>query len=425
MSRKQSRGKYIKGDSEIIKHLSLVEYSFAELSRKYTGGIDADNPGANIIIKDVHHPDDLAREVSIPAQFNQQLADHTQHARIIMPGDFTSDLESMRNRKGQGTDESEEIGRLYEEEIFRKIKKKPSRQHRDEESATSFENEAELQEPQDLSASSPAAGSAAVSPQIRIINNKPAPKILDSEAHLHDLAPPTAAQVEAFANIVQDSQAEEQTQESTQEFIPSFHAPADSMAPEAKSIAAYKEKVVQDKERLDQMEGDARATGYEDGFRQGEIKGLAQTRAVTTEIFSTVEKLVTDLEGLRRDLLGRATENFYEIAQVVAQTLIAKEIEDDPARFLALLRKAIETIVTDDQFKIKVSQEMLESLQRLSDKQELHKHMVADPQLIGSQFVIDAKLSSISADLPALIQDVIKQVRVPVFEEEMIKGKAG
>ncbi len=51
--------------------------------------------------------------------------------------------------------------------------------------------------------------------------------------------------------------------------------------------------------------------------------------------------------------------------------------------------------------------------------------MVADPQLIGSQFVIDAKLSSISADLPALIQDVIKQVRVPVFEEEMIKGKAG
>ncbi len=425
MSRKQSRGKYIKGGSDIIKHLSLVEYSFAELSKKYTGGIDADNPGANIIIKDVHHPEDLAREVSIPAQFNQQLADHTQHARIIMPGDFTSDLESMRNRKGQGDDESEEIGRLYEEEIFRKIKKKPTKHQRDGDPVDSHEMDSEHHKEQEhLSLADHVKGQAAMPPQIRIINQK-SPSILDSEAHLQDLAPPTAAQVEAFVNIVQDTHAAQPTSPNPQDFIPSFHAQEDSFAPEAKSIAAYKEKVVQERERLDQLEGDARATGYEDGFRQGEIKGLAQTRAVTTEIFSTVERLVSDLEGLRRDLLGRATENFYEIAQVVAQTLIAKEIEDDPARFLALLRKAIETIVTDDQFKIKVSQEMLESLHTLSDKQELHKHMVADPQLVGSQFVIDAKLSSISADLPALIQDVIKQVRVPVFEEDLIQGKAG
>jgi flagellar biosynthesis/type III secretory pathway protein FliH len=429
-------GRFIKKDSSVMKKVVLEEFRFSEINPLAT--IDQDNSRRSIVHAKYHPEEELNEAVRKPKKFEDDLSHPDSRRPIIFPVDFTGDWErekKMRKDRNQRSDEDDDFNygadSGYEGkstasaydltqhshgDSHRELRKDPivkSRDDSDEESEIT-----RLHTPLKI------AG-----PTIKEFAQNSIDDKLGKNFSIG--AVPTTHQAVAPLNMeqamnpksapapVQETLVMPENMGAQSNFIASGPGAGDSIHdPEQNAAELYRQRVAQEKIDQEKMQGlyeEAKAKGFEDGFRAGEEKGELQVRQSASTLFQKVHSLVESFMELKGTVLENVQENFYTVSQAVAEALLKREFKINPESFATVVRKAIEDAVAPNDFKIRVHPKMADKLAGIADKQFL-KSIIKDPSVEDGDFKIESNLTMVDVNITKLVSDLIDQTDISLFE---------
>ncbi len=404
-------GRYIKvTNAKLIDSLALYKFSFEEICENPIA--HRDNPSSNIIRAKLHERATMEEVVLDPEGLNKDLRDEDNRMPILQPVDFTNEWKKRRARNTTGPvriDDDEDLDYDAESEAHTEVETSThataSLTKEDIDSAAASTSE-------QTHTSSP-HGSAKSPEEVQLHNFQAQKKTIDAVG-------------KAIQNINQmsgDEQVATETPAATagaDPFIPMNPNPSDALAnQEANAINEYKARAEQqaaDPKVLQSQYETANATGYQDGFKVGEEKAIVQMQASVAPLLGNIASIVTELEHVKKTILENVQQNFYEITQAIAETLIRREINVSPQAFASVIRQAIADVVPDDKITIAVHSSTHESLSKL-EIPDLMTKVVKDDQVQPGDFRIDSSLSVVDGNISKLIANLIEQADLQLFEK--------
>lgn len=415
-------GRFIKKDSAVLKKVSLETFDFAEISSTTT--IEQDNSRRSIVHAKYHSDDEL-QTVRTPRKFEDDLMHPDNRRPIIFPTDFTTDWEREKKlRKDRSLRQDEDDDFSYNDPYESKNSGGYDLTERASPNEDSFEQ---------MSGSGKRGGEEEDESEITRLHTPlkiagPAIKEFSQNnvddklgSHFSIGSVPQGAQAPLNLEEALSPKPKEQAPAPAAEFIPSMTGAAeDHIAdPEQDAADAYRHRLAQEKvdqEKIQAIYEEAKARGFQDGFRAGEEKGELQVRHNAGALFQKVQSLVESFMDLKTTVLNNVQENFYTISQAVAEALLKREFSIRPDAFAAIVRKAIADAVAPNQFKIKVHPAMAERLQKITDKDFL-QHVIKDAAVEDGDFKIESELSVIDVNMTKLVSDLIEQADINIFDE--------
>ena len=411
----QKFGRFIKKGDRLLKSIALEEFSFTEIAESQLTVLD--NTEGSILHVRLHDADDLRDSVKDPGKFNQTLVDPAKMRGIIRPSDFTADWRDSRNQLGR-------------------------RANKDDDDDLDFG----LQ---------PDGKSAAPAPDAREDQTRPATTQVPQAAP-HNLRTPEAAVDEQDDQDVGGFRIERQPEtqpESLEQLRPtnatfdpgSVAKAAATMAhqeqriaesdfipinqgipvanPEQQAVDEYRNRLAVQKSNealLAELSEEARAKGWQEGFKIGEEKAELQYRQNVSVMFAKLADLIGEFERLKFDVLENVEHNFHDLCQAMAEALLRREFDIHPQAFGDVLRKAISETVPQDTFKIRVHPETWEKISKL-DASDIIPNLIKDGSIALGDFRIESQLSVVDSGARKLISSLLEQVDIGLFKE---KGKA-
>jgi flagellar assembly protein FliH len=414
-------GRFIKKDSSVLKKVSLESFDFAEISS--TPAIEQDN-SRRTIVHSKYHSDEELSIVKAPRKFEDDLMHPDNRRPIIFPVDFTNDWErekKLRKDRSLRQDEDDDFSysESYEaaEESGYDLTERQPEPPADKATASNRNNpEEEESEITRLHTPLKIAG-----PQIRDFSKDSVDDKLGSHLSMGAVPQGSQAPLNLEEALSPRPQVPTQAPAPAAEFIPnsSQQAAEHVTDPEQDAAEAYKQRIAQEKvdqEKIQALYEEAKARGFQDGFRAGEEKGELQVRQNASALFQKVQSLVESFMDLKSTVLNNVQENFYTISQAVAEALLKREFSIRPDAFAAIVRQAIADAVAPNEFKIKVNPAMAERLKKISDKDFL-RHIVKDASVDDGDFKIESELSVIDVNMTKLVSDLIEQADINIFDD--------
>lgn len=190
---------------------------------------------------------------------------------------------------------------------------------------------------------------------------------------------------------------------------------------EMDAVRSYQTQLI-DREKIIE---EAKAEGYQEGFRLGEEKAALQARRQIQELASTLAPLIAELDGLKKNILVNAQENFQTLCQALMEAVMRREFEVNPGAFAALVERAIQDTVPDDSFRVHVHPELLESASRhFPDK--IRARLAPDKNLPKGDFRVESQLTVVDGNVTQVIRDLLDQADLALFQTkgQQSKGKA-
>jgi flagellar assembly protein FliH len=427
-------GRFIKKDSSVMKKVALEEFRFSEINPLAT--IDQDNSRRSIVHAKYHPEDELTEAVRKPKRFEDDLAHPESRRPIIFPVDFTGDWERekrMRKDRSQRADEDDDFNfggesgyegksttaaydltqhSSNEVNAQRELRKDPKVKSRDD-----SDDESEitrLHTP--LKIAGPAIKEFAQDSIVDKLGNHfsigSVPTSHQQPLNIEQAMNPKPAPEQAPLVLPENLGTQN-------DFIASASSAGDSIHdPEQNAAETYRQRVAQDKvdqEKIQALYEEAKAKGFEDGFRAGEEKGELQVRQSASTLFQKVHSLVESFMELKGTVLENVQENFYTVSQAVAEALLKREFKINPESFATVVRKAIDDAVAPNDFKIRVHPKMADKLAGIADKQFL-KSIIKDPSVEDGDFKIESNLTMVDVSISKLVADLIDQTDISLFE---------
>jgi flagellar biosynthesis/type III secretory pathway protein FliH len=429
-------GRFIKKDSSVMKKVVLEEFRFSEINPLAT--IDQDNSRRSIVHAKYHPEEELNEAVRKPKKFEDDLAHPDSRRPIIFPVDFTGDWErekKMRKDRNQRSDEDDDFNygadsgyeskstasgydltQHSENDSHKELRKDPtvkSRDDSDEESEiTRLHTPLKIAGPaiKEFSQNSidDKLGKNFSIGAVQASHQSAAP--LNMELAMNPKPAPAPVQAPLVMPDNLDTQGN---------FIASGPGASDNIHdPEQNAAELYRQRVAQEKidqEKIQALYEEAKAKGFEDGFRAGEEKGELQVRQSASTLFQKVHSLVESFMELKGTVLENVQENFYTVSQAVAEALLKREFKINPESFATVVRKAIEDAVAPNDFKIRVHPKMADKLSGIADKQFL-KSIIKDPSVEDGDFKIESNLTMVDVNITKLVSDLIDQTDISLFD---------
>jgi flagellar biosynthesis/type III secretory pathway protein FliH len=429
-------GRFIKKDSSVMKKVVLEEFRFSEINPLAT--IDQDNSRRSIVHAKYHPEEELNEAVRKPKKFEDDLAHPDSRRPIIFPVDFTGDWErekKMRKDRNQRSDEDDDFNygadsgyesksttsaydltQHSENDSHKELRKDPTVKSRDD-----SDEESEITR---LHTPLKIAGPAIKEFSQNSIDDKlgknfsigavPASHQSAAPLNMEQAMNPKPVPAPVQAPLVMPDNLDSQSN-----FIASGPGASDSIHdPEQNAAELYRQRVAQEKidqEKIQALYEEAKAKGFEDGFRAGEEKGELQVRQSASTLFQKVHSLVESFMELKGTVLENVQENFYTVSQAVAESLLKREFKINPESFATVVRKAIEDAVAPNDFKIRVHPKMADKLSGIADKQFL-KSIIKDPSVEDGDFKIESNLTMVDVNITKLVSDLIDQTDISLFD---------
>jgi flagellar assembly protein FliH len=188
--------------------------------------------------------------------------------------------------------------------------------------------------------------------------------------------------------------------------------------PEEQASKQYQNEVQvrHDAEEISDAFEQAKAKGFETGFKQGEEKAEIHAREKTSEMMGKVAEILSEFKTLKHEVLNNVQENFYEIAQAVAEALLKREFRLNPETFAQVVRRAIDDALAPDTFKIKVHPETYELVSKL-DQEDIVKALVKDTDIEVGDFKIESDLSVVDGNIRKVISELLQHADLDLFEK--------
>lgn len=431
------QGRFIKNGSKVMSKVSLVDFSFKEINDAKV--VTLDNAQRTILHSTYHDEVEMKECVQLPDRFNEDLSTRDHRRPVIFPTDFTKEWErDKRLRKDRVSHQDEddfdydqESVRLRQDQETAAMLRAADEEHvvngTKEGTNTSAKTKAEIRTPASVNFVE-AAPEAPVAPVAAPAGGvKPAPvkqwESMDVVGKaINGLLLPEDEEPGSPAQSVVDA-ANQPEAKRADAFIPTATKQAASSTPvdpEAEASEDYKARLealkVQEQKLLEVLE-EAKAHGYRDGFRMGEEKAELQGRQHAGLLFGKVTELIHEFSGLKHEVLNNVQENFYELCQAMAESLVKREFSINPETFVAVLRRAIAEAVEPGKFKIKVNPETFDRIAALGSN-DIMDTLVRDKEMAVGDFKIESQLSVVDVNVTKMISELLRQADLNLFQED-------
>ncbi|MCX6111395.1 MAG: FliH/SctL family protein [Proteobacteria bacterium] len=419
------QGRFIKKGSKVLEKVSLKHFSFHEISNAKV--ISHDNYKRTIIHSQYHEEQELAESVRDPEKFNQDLTPQDLMRPIIQLTDFTKDWERDRLLR------KDRVMRAEDEEFDYELEQQQRRQQEEAELERLAAEQAASAQQQAQAAESPVVAKSTPIPSTQPTATKgPSSKaeVLPNEKSVGPMITGRDAQ---WASVEEAGQAikslhlsapqmpsqppqrpvREQESSASDDFIP-VHDPEQEAA---RSYQVRQEQLAEQQAQVESLREAATAAGYQEGFRAGEEKGELQVRQNATQMFGKVAELVQEFAKLKASILDNVQENFYELCQAMAESLLKREFSIQPEAFVTVMRRAISEAVEPTQFRIHIHPELYDRLYPIAPA-DLKDSLLKDSEVQLGDFKIESNLSVVDGQVHKIISDLLAKADLHLFDEE-------
>lgn len=396
---KKRIGRFIRKNDPIKQYCNISNFNLKEISLHPTA--IPDNAQNNIVHQRLHHPEDIEKAVK-PADFSKNEYQPEGGKRpVLVPLDFTKDWEAMKKRttkRNTQFDEDEDDLDFFEEH----------QRHSQE------QHEAALKKQEDQSSKSEAIDdSQGSSDQVEVD-----PQSLQSQDQHEGGILSINREKEALDDIAKQLPTEDHSPLGSNLSIhPKETTPEDPTAHNFSPNSPQNQAIDQDK--LEQDINEAKQQGYDEGYNKGLEEAIMEVQNDYNEKAKTIANMMSELEGLKKDILHNAQDNFQKICESMMEAIIQKEYTTNPEAFSNVINRAIDEAVEDDEFSIRVNPEYIETLSPFF-KGEIASHIIPDESINPGDFKIDSKHKFIDGSISKLIKDMLDQADVDLFA----KGEA-
>ena len=443
---RKRNGLFIKKGDDLLDSVSLKEFSFREICD--VTQVNHDNQNSNLIYKKYHREEEINAGVKPHGSFHKDMRDGDHIKPTLQPLNFTEDWERQLQRAAKRknkplSEEEEELAQLRESQ-----KLMPDQLLSDEKSQTASEDSDDDTESSDVDLAENKIEATKPEADLRTeeTDSPPTEEIKYFNAQKDNLDT-----VGAAINTIGDGTVPEETHDphfslkkgeegetSTEEqntekpenqpvedFIPVQATDDKSVqSPEEEAMKNYRE--ITDNPNLapsnlkKQVE-EAKSQGYEDGYKQGEQKASLQVKNDAEFILNNVDEILSELSHLKKNILNSAQENFYELSQAIAESLISRELKVDAEAFNKIVSKAIQDSIEDDQFTIFVHPDFVEKLEKL-DLSTKNAKIQKDENVEPGNFRIESKSNVIDGNLRQIIGELLEEADIDLFETDKVAG---
>lgn len=406
------QGRFLKKSSAVYDKVLVQEFSFKEIGEGRL--ISHDNPKRTVIHTQYHSESDLKRAIVAADAFERDLVTADRRRPVMVVRDFTKDWErdhkQRKNRVMAVDDEDFDTdGEASDSKFGFEAGITPA---------------AASPQPVAPTTKTPATAGAPAQSPAAIVEETPRYESMDVVG-------------KAIKNLIhpEDDHEEVATRDplaaasQPAEFIPvnatkTASAEETPKNAEAEAVDAYHQRlalVEQNKAHLITLEDEAKAVGYEAGFKIGEEKGEVQTRQNAAAMFGKINELIAEFANLRNAVLDNVQHNFYELSQAVSEALLNREFKISPDAFATVVRRAITEAVGPAKFKIRLNPELYDKVAAIGPK-DIVDNLVKDKDIDVGDFKIESELSVVDVSVRKLIADLLDQADLDLFDK---KDKAG
>lgn len=400
-------GRFIKRTNKrLMDCVTVAKFDFAQVCDEKTAS--PDNPGNNIIHVRLHEKTELAKFVLDPGKFNSSLVDRNNKRPVLRPLSFDDDWRRQldrRNRRSQrGGNEDDDLIDIEIEEQLR------------EAFGGSTGSNDPAKSPPAAEGSEPSEGSAG--PAEASSQEAPA-EGSNLTSFQRDLQT-----IDAVGKVIREIATHPSPTDGSQDHDPGRFSPVhleapktddDSTAPHSASAGGSGEAGDAGEGAEVALESDV-AAGDGDEERSEAKGGQASNQ--------DLQKLMSQLTHLKRDVLLAAEKNYVEIAQAVAEALLRKELSMDPSKLGNLIQAAVERSIKDDEFKIHVHPKTAQALQA-SEQGPWLEHLIVDEGVTEGEFRVESKHSVMDGSLKDVVRDMIDSLDLKLVQGDDEHEKAG
>jgi len=167
-------------------------------------------------------------------------------------------------------------------------------------------------------------------------------------------------------------------------------------------VQSAQQKKAEIEEMIDHMIQLARDEGYQAGYQDGLNQGTEEVRNRCQQLLTTLEAVVDAAVAARSSALNRLEEDFLKLGIYIAEKLIKREINQDPAWLLPTIRAALEQLATHDWVTIRVNPSNYHILSEMGNFTDIYTgklHWESDPSLGPHDCLIENEFGAIDASL--------------------------
>lgn len=421
----KKQGRFIKKGSRILTAVSLVDFNFEEICTHPL--VTFDNPDRSIIHSRFHEPQQLSAVIKQHESLDTPVADvNKPRLGVIFPADFTQDWHNERinsKRRNRGLDDEDEDENIDFAEAART--RTPMRtpgdlpstdevRHNEDAIATQLEKNIASTQVATMSAHpiSPDEVSAA-----------------DADGKIKSMSEGDMATAidKAFTNQPQSESVPGKPRTNAQDSVSTFTplptgSEAEPVAAEDRAIETWKTQqniAKQNEQILEELKSNARSEGFQNGFREGEEKGLISGQKKAAQVFSKVEEIISEFEGLKSLVLDNVQKNFYELSQAIGEALLGREFSIKPEAYATMIQRVIKDTISPNEFKVRMHPETWQRVHDLGIG-DLNQHLVKDPSISPGEFRVESALTVVDVSAKKLVQQLLEKADINLFDEKKV-----
>jgi flagellar assembly protein FliH len=147
---------------------------------------------------------------------------------------------------------------------------------------------------------------------------------------------------------------------------------------------------------------------YEAGFREGEAAAAGKTQAQEREALTRLATSLSEICGLRREVLGRAERDTVRLAIEIARRILHRELSVDSAALEALASAALDKLGAQEIYRVRVHPGQEETLRRCLQNraQDCNIEVIGDPQRGRGEAVFETKLGALDASVETQLREI-------------------
>jgi flagellar assembly protein FliH len=381
-------GRFIKHNDPISKHMNIQDFNLMDVC-EITIAL-ADNPGANVFHHKLHQSQELNSSIHPLPDIDQIF--EKERPPVIRPIDFTEDWKKMRRRiaNRENRDDDEEVDLDLQSIISSYKTKKPAPEKSTESPLPLAPLEPAMEQPEAPARSHATILKTADLTQEKTEKNTPQPS--PSSPHIEEKYSPGPPQ---------------------ESFTPYF--------PESDGMQEKHARLSE--EELEALRQEARDQGFQTGWEEGSKQAHEDAKDKFGQIYHEMEKILLELQGMQKAILNKSQENFHAISQSMLEALLEREFRINPESFKNIIQRAIHDALPEDDYKITLNPTIAREIQTLGETSFINK-IKTDEKLETFQFRIETKHGTVDARIKDIIQNLLDQADLNLFEEPNNDGKA-
>lgn len=410
----QRYGRFIKKNDPILDFVNVTDFNLLEIVERH--GTIPDNAQNSIIHYNLHNPEEMESAVQIPSMYSTDFSTPQTRRPILIPLDFTRDWERMRKRttrrhpRFEDEDDIELELEYLESQTTPDGKKDEGEKKPPVGKAFDFENDgfSEINAQSDSPDQEGVEGSS--DPKIDRENDALEEVGRNLPSHPDHMKGASITITEAQKSEMEGSMGEQQV---TPDLAEHQHQAPPEVEPQNLGQSS-----AQDEPREETAQGTSnmgKQEGYDQGYQEGMSQARKEQEEFQNEATGKLGQLLSEIEGLKKDILLNAQENFKNICETMLSAILRKEYSTNPEAFASIVQRAIEEAVEGDDFTIAIHPESVEDLKKFLDASLIDK-MNPDEAVEKGDFQLRTKLGVIDGRASKVVEDMLDQADLNLFE---------